>query len=114
MSTNVKDVQDNQYHGGGDVGTWIAEACRRAGLPHNDHWVKGYSMRHTKTAVSVSVLARVSALSQHKPRRRVSRARGFLATALLCATALGQPNLAYAGHGGGGRVPRRWISRRWI
>ena len=103
MSMNVKDVQYSQYHGDGNIETGIAEACRKAGLPHNDHWVKGYSMRQRKTAVSLSVLAGVSALTQHKPRRRVGRARGFLATALLCAAALGQPNLAYAGpHGGGG------------
>jgi hypothetical protein len=60
-------------------------------------------MRKAATAVSLSVLAGVSALSQHKPRQRVSRAPRILATALLCATALSQPNLAYAApHGGGG------------
>jgi hypothetical protein len=74
-----------------------------ASLLHNDHWVKGYSMPKTAAAVSLSVLAGVSALSQHKLRRRVSRASGILATALLCATALSQPNLAYAGpHSGDG------------
>jgi SLT domain-containing protein len=42
MSMNVKEVQYGQYHGGGNIDSWIAEACRRAGLPQNDHWVKGY------------------------------------------------------------------------
>ena len=42
MSMNVKEVQYAQYHGGGNIDSWIAEACRRAGLPQNDHWVKGY------------------------------------------------------------------------
>ena len=103
MSMNVKDVQHSQYHGGGNIDAWIAEACRRAGLPQNDYWVKGYSMPKTAAAVSLSVLAGVSALSQHKLRRRVSKASGILATALLCATALSQPNLAYAGpHSGDG------------
>ena len=60
-------------------------------------------MRKKATAVSPSLLPGVSALSQDKPRHRISRAPGILATALLCATALSQPNLAYAGpHGGGG------------
>ena len=42
MSMNVKEVQYGQYHGGGNIDSWIAEACQRAGLPQNDHWVKGY------------------------------------------------------------------------
>ena len=64
---------------------------------------RGFQMPKRATAVSSSVLARVSALSQHTPRLRVSRAPKILATALLCAAALGQPNLAFAGpHGGGG------------
>ena len=42
MSLNTKDVQYTQHRGGGNIDTWIAEACQRAGLPHNDHWVKGY------------------------------------------------------------------------
>ena len=55
------------------------------------------------TAVSLSGLPGSSALGQDKPRHRLSRAPGILATALLCATAFSQPNLAYAGpHGGGG------------
>jgi hypothetical protein len=41
MSMNVNDVQYTQYRGGGDIDTWIAEACREADLPHNDYWVKG-------------------------------------------------------------------------
>ena len=40
-------------------------------------------------------------LSEHRARPRIGRATA-IAAALLCATALSQPNLAYAGHGGGG------------
>jgi hypothetical protein len=36
---NTNDVQYTQYHGGGNIDAWIAEACRTAGLPDNDHWV---------------------------------------------------------------------------
>ena len=39
-------------------------------------------------------------VSEHRARPRLRRAT--VAAALLCATALGQPNLAYAEHGGGG------------
>jgi hypothetical protein len=40
--------------------------------------------------------------NEHKPRPRLRRGLA-IAAALLCATALSQPNLAYAGpHGGGG------------
>src|ERR1700738_3482946 len=39
-------------------------------------------------------------VSEHRARPRLRRAT--VAAALLCATALGQPNLAYADHGGGG------------
>ena len=39
-------------------------------------------------------------VSEHRARPRIGRAT--VAAALLCATALGQPNLAYAEHGGGG------------
>ena len=42
MSMNVKDVQHTQYHGGGNIDAWVAEACQKAGLPHNDHWLKGF------------------------------------------------------------------------
>jgi len=42
MSMNVKDVQYTQYRGGGHIDAWIAEACRAARLPHNEHWVRGY------------------------------------------------------------------------
>jgi SLT domain-containing protein len=42
MSMNVKDVQYTQYRGGGNIDAWVAEACQKAGLPHNGHWVKGY------------------------------------------------------------------------
>ena len=60
-------------------------------------------MRKTATDVSLSVLPGVSALSRDKPRHRISRVSGILATTLLCTAALSQPNLAYAGpHGGDG------------
>lgn len=60
-------------------------------------------MRKTATDVSLSVLPGVSALSRDKPRHRISRVSGILATTLLCAAALSQPNLAEAhGVGGGG------------
>jgi len=39
MSMNVKDVQYSHYDGGGNIETGIAEACRKAGLSHNDYWV---------------------------------------------------------------------------
>ena len=42
MSMNVNDVQYAQYRGGGNIDAWVAEACQKAGLPHNDHWLKGY------------------------------------------------------------------------
>jgi hypothetical protein len=103
MSMNVKDVQYSQYHGGVISTPGSLKPADMASLPHNDHWVKVYSMPKTAAAVSLSVLAGVSALSKHKLRRRVSRASGILGTALLCATALSQPNLAYAGpHSGDG------------
>jgi hypothetical protein len=35
-------VQYTRYRGGGNTDAWVAEACQKAGLPHNDHWVKGY------------------------------------------------------------------------
>jgi hypothetical protein len=41
-------------------------------------------------------------VSEHRARPRIGRALATVAAVLLCATALGQPNLAYAGHGGGG------------
>ena len=42
-------------------------------------------------------------VSEHRARPRIGRALATVAAALLCATALGQPNPAYAGpHGGGG------------
>ena len=40
-------------------------------------------------------------LSEHGARPRAAKVLAT-AAALLCATALSQPNLAYAGHGGGG------------
>jgi hypothetical protein len=41
--------------------------------------------------------------SKHRVRPRVGRALAVFGAALLCAAALSQPNLAYAGpHGGGG------------
>ncbi len=42
-------------------------------------------------------------VSEHRARPRIGRALATVAAALLYATALGQPNSAYAGpHGGGG------------
>jgi hypothetical protein len=42
-------------------------------------------------------------VSEHRARPRIGRALATVAAALFCATALGQPNPAYAGpHGGGG------------
>src|SRR6266853_1176872 len=41
-------------------------------------------------------------VSEHRARPRIGRVLATVAAVLLCATALGQPNLAYAGHGGGG------------
>ena len=41
-------------------------------------------------------------VSEHRAWPGIGRALGTVAAALLCATALGQPNLAYAGHGGDG------------
>src|ERR1700730_3334245 len=41
-------------------------------------------------------------VSEHRVRPRIGRALATVAAALLCATALGQPNPAYAEHGGGG------------
>jgi hypothetical protein len=42
-------------------------------------------------------------VNEHRARPRIGRALATVAAALLCATALGQPNPAYAGpHGGGG------------
>src|SRR5438105_7913381 len=43
----------------------------------------------------------MSQLPEHRARPGIGRALA-IAAALLCATALSQPNLAYAGHGGGG------------
>jgi hypothetical protein len=42
MSMSVKDVEYTRYHSGGNIDTWIAEACRAAGLPHKDAWLRGY------------------------------------------------------------------------
>jgi SLT domain-containing protein len=42
MSMNVTQVQYTQYHGGGNIDSWIASACRAAGVPHTDGWAKGY------------------------------------------------------------------------
>jgi hypothetical protein len=39
---NVAEVEYTEYHGGGNIDTWIAEACRAAGLPQTEGWVRGY------------------------------------------------------------------------
>jgi hypothetical protein len=41
-AVSVLDVDYSQYHGGGDIDTWIAEACKAAGLPPNNFWIQGY------------------------------------------------------------------------
>jgi hypothetical protein len=41
-AVSVQDVDYNEYHGGGDIDTWIADACQKAGLPHNNFWIQGY------------------------------------------------------------------------
>jgi lysozyme family protein len=38
----VKDVRYIHYRGGGDIASWIAEACRVVGLPHTEAWAHGY------------------------------------------------------------------------
>jgi SLT domain-containing protein len=42
MPMNVAEVEYTEYHGGGNIDTWIAEACRAAGLPQTEGWVRGY------------------------------------------------------------------------
>jgi SLT domain-containing protein len=42
MPIDIKDVQYSEYTGGGDIDSWIADACKAAGLPHTDFWVRGY------------------------------------------------------------------------
>ena len=41
-AVSVHDVDYSQYDGGGNIDTWIAEACLAAGLPQNDFWMQGY------------------------------------------------------------------------
>jgi SLT domain-containing protein len=38
----IQDVDYTHYTGGGDIDTWIAQACEAVGLPHNDAWVRGF------------------------------------------------------------------------
>ena len=38
----LEDVNFTRYPGGGDINTWIAQACKAAGLPVNDKWVNGF------------------------------------------------------------------------
>jgi SLT domain-containing protein len=42
MSINVGDVEYTKYTGGGDIDSWIADACRAASLPHTDGWERGF------------------------------------------------------------------------
>jgi SLT domain-containing protein len=42
MAMNVAEVEYTQYHGGGNIDTWIGEACRAVGVPHTQGWVSGY------------------------------------------------------------------------
>lgn len=39
---NVENVNYTLYTGGGDIDSWIAQACQVAGVPRNDAWVQGY------------------------------------------------------------------------
>ena len=42
MPINVGDVEYTKYTGGGNIDSWIAEACQAAGLPVTGGWVTGY------------------------------------------------------------------------
>lgn len=39
---NVGDINYAKYRGGGDIDVWITEACKKADVPNNDAWVRGY------------------------------------------------------------------------
>lgn len=38
----INDVHYTDYRGGGDIESWIAQACQATHLPHNGHWVLGF------------------------------------------------------------------------
>jgi SLT domain-containing protein len=42
MPITVEDVEYTQYTGGGDIDTWIADACDAAGLTRTPAWESGY------------------------------------------------------------------------
>jgi hypothetical protein len=42
QTLRAEDVNFTRYSGGGDIRTWIAEACKAAGLQVNDEWVNGF------------------------------------------------------------------------
>jgi hypothetical protein len=39
---SVQDVDYSEYHGVVEIDTWIAKACKAAGLPPNNFWLQGY------------------------------------------------------------------------
>jgi SLT domain-containing protein len=42
MSINVRDVEYAKYTGGGNINSWIADACSAAGLEQTAGWLEGY------------------------------------------------------------------------
>ena len=40
-AVTINDVDFTRYAGGGNIETWIAQACQAAGVPVNDNWVNG-------------------------------------------------------------------------
>jgi transglycosylase-like protein with SLT domain len=39
---SLGDVNYGRYGGGGDINSWISQACQAAGLPQTDGWVNGF------------------------------------------------------------------------
>jgi SLT domain-containing protein len=42
MSITVEEVEYTKYTGGGDIHTWITQACVAANLQPTDAWLEGY------------------------------------------------------------------------
>ena len=42
QAISVQNVHFTLYSGGGDINTWISQACQAAGLPVNSNWVNGF------------------------------------------------------------------------
>jgi SLT domain-containing protein len=42
QAISVQNVDFTRYSGGGDINTWISQACQAAGLPVNSNWVNGF------------------------------------------------------------------------